>query len=142
MNTIRQCFCFFAAFYFSYVFCNIFIGKQHKLFYKFVGIFRTFKVTAKGFSMLIYIKMQFFRFKLYTAFLYSFGTKLFCQTVKHYKFIGKFAFIFLSFWCRFTSSVYHSIIFQQLLHLFVSISTITFYNSMCNMEMFNFGIIV
>ena len=45
MHTVEKCLCLLATYNLSYVLCNVFVGKQHKLFDELISVFRTLKIT-------------------------------------------------------------------------------------------------
>ena len=76
--------------------------------------------------------MKFFTIKLHCIILKSCLTQLLCQFIEHNKLFGIFSYIFTIAWLgsRLPCSIFNSILFEKLLHLFVGIATIAFYNGM------------
>ena len=83
-------FCWFPHFY-----CNMFIGKKHKLFYQLMGFLRNLYVSSYWCAFVVKLKFNFRTFNIKCSTVQSFRTNNFSQCIKNINFFGKS--IFFSF---------------------------------------------
>src|SRR4030095_8125152 len=73
----------FVDFNFRNIFCNCFIGKQHKFFNKLMGFLALLYQNAYGFTFFIELKTNFLGGKINSAILKSLLSKPLCKIIKN-----------------------------------------------------------
>ena len=143
--TIRQRLSLLALSHLAHALCHRAVSQQHKLLNQLVGILRALIVAAYRLALVVNIKVKFLGVKLHGTILKSCCTQLLSQRIKLYQQFCILALIWMcgcSWWCRLACSVYHTIIFQQLLHLFVGVSSVALYHGMLYTVASHIGIFV
>ena len=104
MDTVGQYFRLFVFGYTSYLLCYGFVGKKHKFFYQFIGVFRLFEIHTDRFPFLVNFEFHLVAVKIDCSRCEPFFAECFRDGVQH-----KYFFFVVTFFS-----------FNNLLRLFVS----------------------
>ena len=145
MDTIRQSLGLRAFLHTANALSNRLISQQHELLDEFIGILRGLKVGAYGFTCLIDIEMQFLAVELHRTVLESGCTEFLSQGIEFDELVGILAligFLLRGRRCRLARAVFHTIILQDLLNLFIGIAAVALDDGMCQMPGLDVGLVV
>ena len=129
------------------------IGQQHKLFHQFIRIFRHLEIHSYRLALIVYVKTYLTTVEIDGAMLKAPGTKLFGQAVQCNQFRGKMfgrqhirpvkvriCLMVARHLIVFRRSFF--MVFQHLLYFFIRKTAVTLNDSMSQMPVFDYSLVV
>ena len=144
MYTVRKGLRFLSFLRHSDAFGHSLVGQKHEFFDEFICIFRPFEVTADGLPFLIHVEVKLFRVELDAPFLEASGPEKFRKPVECDHLFGIFALVtgFPGLRGRFARSVDDTVVFKQLLCLFIGITAVRLDDGMHDAVSLHVGLLV